>query len=190
LVVRMLSLGLVLALSALAFLGLSPLSLAEGAQPGWSAYSTPVKRPVFRPADRAWSRSSAVRPRSQMNPAPRQSAAPRDTRGQSVFSANRAGGRKAVPVTRGQDLGLRFRPDERDSPYGQSGAPSDDSRSGNYQSELQSQFRPIPSRRKPTYEELQAGGVSPQPSVAPVMPYPALPPPLPGYGGGLYGPGW
>jgi hypothetical protein len=94
----------------------------------------------------------------------------------------RAGSRKAVPVTRGQELGLRFRPDENASPYAQPGfAPSDTGRPGS--DALQSQFRPIPKRRKPTYEELQSEmAPPPQPGVAPMMPYPLGVPPLPGYG--------
>jgi hypothetical protein len=85
----------------------------------------------------------------------------------------RAGARKAVPITRGTELGFKFRPDEREAPYGQAGSgsgipgalPSPD---------LQSQFRPIRPRRKPTYEELEARQ-RPQaeiPPVQPLMPYP------------------
>ena len=104
----------------------------------------------------------------------------------------RAGARKAVPITRGQELGLRFRPDERASPYTQPGvaAPRSTSPYGSAQSELQSQFRPLKPRRKPTYEELQAETAPARPRMpAPVMPYPALPAPMPpGYGGGW--PAW
>jgi hypothetical protein len=93
----------------------------------------------------------------------------------------RAGARKAVPVTRGQELGLRFRPDERASPYGQTTFPPSGADPG-LSPELQSQFRPTPKRRKPSYEEMQAESLPPQPFAAPVMPYPALPPPIAPYG--------
>lgn len=195
---RMLYVGLVLGISALASLGLSPLSAAEGAHPGWSAHPTQAKRPQFRPWDRVESQSPLARSRRQaIAPSTRASAASGGQRypatttfgggaRQAVFSANRSGGRKAVPVTRGKDLGFRFRPDERESPYGQSAMPPDGDQSDAYQSELQSQFRPAQNRRKLTYEELQAESVSPQPMVAPAMPYPTMPPPLPGYGGGYW----
>lgn len=186
----MLSLGAVLGLSVLATMGLSLFCLVEGAHPGWSTHAAPIKRPLFRPWDRAGSTSFASRLRSQVMSVSRQSTSIGDARRQDVFPAKRAGGRKVVPVTRGQDLGLRFRPDEGDSAYGQSGVPSAHGGPGNPQSDLQFQFRPIQSRRKPTYEELQAGDVSPQPPIQPLMPYPVLPPPPPGYGGGGYSPNW
>jgi len=96
----------------------------------------------------------------------------------------RAGARKAVPVTRGQELGLRFRPDERESPYGPMMVPPGAAET--YSPELQSQFRPAPKRRKPTYEELQAEeSRAPQPPLTPIMPPPMIvPPPMPGFGAG------
>ena len=108
---------------------------------------------------------------------------------QPNLSTKRSGARKAVPVTRGQELGLRFRPDERESPYGQSAAPQGNLESEGYASELHSQFRPARPKRKPTYEELQAGSASAQPMLRPMMPYPVMPtPPLPAYGRSW--PGW
>ncbi len=106
-----------------------------------------------------------------------------------MIAAERAGSRKAVPVTRGQELGLRFRPDDNASPYSQPGfAPTDHGQPGS--DALQSQFRPIPKRRKRTYEEMQSEMTSAPPQgLAPIMPYPMLgTPPLPGYGG--YPPTW
>lgn len=97
--------------------------------------------------------------------------------------APRASARKAVPVTRGQDLGLRFRPDENDSPYGQVIVP-DAAGGGFTQPDGQSAFRPIAPKRKPTYEELQeaerASVPMPGPfGVPPATPFPVLPmPPL------------
>ena len=97
-----------------------------------------------------------------------------------------------MPITRGQDLGLRFRPDERETPYAQTPAPYDAGAATGYPSELHSQFRPLKQRRKPTYEELQAEQQPPQPVARPAMPYPVMPvppiPTLPGYG--PYWPRW
>lgn len=96
--------------------------------------------------------------------------------------SERTGARKAVPVTRGQELGLRFRPDERASPYGQAIEPPTASDSEPYSPEIQSQFRPLPKRRKPSYEEQQADTMSVQPPPPPTMSYPMpVPPPVPGY---------
>jgi len=191
---RLFSMGVVLGLAALASLGMSPMSVAEAAYPGWSAYASQHKNPQFRPWSRADSRSLSVKRQSQVRaPAPRATtrfesrrppAMPSHRKGeQPVFSGKRAGARKAVPITRGQDLGLRFRPDERDSPYGQSEMPPSGGGADAFPSELHSQFRPTRPKRKLTYEELQAGSTSP-PQVVPAMPYPMMPtPPLPGYPG-------
>jgi hypothetical protein len=98
----------------------------------------------------------------------------------------RAGARKAVPVTRGQELGLRFRPDESDSSYGEVLVPPATGGTETSSPALQSQFRPVQKRRKPTYEELQAETMPPEPPLpAPILPYPTIAPPPPGFG-----PGW
>jgi hypothetical protein len=90
--------------------------------------------------------------------------------------ALRAGWRKASPITRGQDLGLRFRPDERAPAYGEVIAPG----GGRGEPREQADFRPVEPRRKPTYEELQAREQATEPALRmPSVPYPALPPPLP-----------
>jgi hypothetical protein len=98
----------------------------------------------------------------------------------------RAGWRKASPITRGQDLGLRFRPDERAPAYGGVIGPG----GGQVEPREQANFRPVAPRKKPTYEELQAREQAsvprrPMPSAAPypgLPPYlpPRLPPPYPG----------
>lgn len=191
---RMFSMGVALGLAALVSLGISPLSAAQAAHPGWSGYAAQQKSPQFRPWSRADSKSFSVQRRSQARaPATgtmwgaerrRPPAMPSHRKGQQpVFLGGRAGARKAVPITRGQDLGLRFRPDERDSAYGPSGAAPTGGTADAFPAELHSQFRPTPPKRKPTYEELQAGSAS-QPQMAPPMPYPMMPtPPLPGYPG-------
>lgn len=102
-----------------------------------------------------------------------------------VSPSGRAGARKAVPVTRGQELGLRFRPDERESPYGQPSMPTSGTPTDPQSLELQSQFRPTEKRAKRTYEDLYgAEDASSAPSLPPpILPYPMMaPPPLPGYG--------
>jgi hypothetical protein len=196
-VARMFSLGAVLRLSTLVSLGLSPLSAAQAAWPSSSAYTAPVAQPQFRP----WSRADSLSPdprnsRQRNTPAPRAAAAasrrwsfaptPRRRVHRGTTPSYRTGARKAVPVTRGQDLGLRFRPDERESPYGQVTSPHD---RGAYPSEPDSQFRPLQRKRKRTYEELQAENLPSQPPpAAPVLPYPMPAPPLPGYRG--YWPTW
>jgi hypothetical protein len=90
--------------------------------------------------------------------------------------SSRAGWRKASPVTRGQDLGFRFRPDERAGTYGEVIVPG----GGQAEPREQANFRPVEPRRKPTYEELQAReqAAEPVPRMPPAS-YPALPPALP-----------
>lgn len=118
----------------------------------------PKRRP--RPAGRRQSRQHAAAPRAA-------------SRG-SIVLGDRAGARKAVPITRGQELGLRFRPDEAESPYAQgSGLPAQ-SDGGASSTTDQSQFRPTQPRRRKTYEELQAEEWQQQ--AMPPLPYPPLPP--------------
>lgn len=191
---RMFSWSVVLGLSALASLVFSPLSAAQAASPGWSAYASQQRYAPFRPWSRADGMSMSVHRQSQsrafVSRATRQAASRRttstflDRKGQrpAGSSNGRAGARKAVPVTRGQDLGLRFRPDERESPYGQAVTPQGGVGTPDYAPELHSQFRPRQPRRKPTYEELQAESASREQIRGPAMPYPMMPtPPMPLY---------
>jgi hypothetical protein len=186
---RTFSWGLVLGLSVLASLCVSPLSAAQAAYPAWISYATQPKKPLFRPWTQADSRSLTSRRQSRksIHMAPATGRRPYSNRWprqgvQQTFSPHRAGARKAVPITRGQELGLRFRPDERASPYDRSGAPGDELAPAQDFSELHSQFRPARKRRKQSYEELQAEQLGPQPVPGPVMPYPTLPmPPAPSY---------
>lgn len=200
-VARLLSLGILLGLSCLAALALAPWPGAQGAQAPSSGLFGQVERAPRHTALRSGFRQSSPlrwRPRASVpplraaaTPASRTPSGERMRRRQGVplIAAERAGSRKAVPVTRGQELGLRFRPDDNASPYAQPGfAPTDAGQPGS--DALQSQFRPIPKRRKPTYEELQSE-MAPVPprGVAPIMPYPMLgAPPLRGYG--TYPPTW
>jgi hypothetical protein len=106
----------------------------------------------------------------------------------AVF-AGRSGSRKAVPITRGQELGQRFRPDERDPVYpGHSGGSTG---FGATPAFGQAEFRPTQPRRRATYEELQAQEARstrqqafPAPLTypsTPVLPVPLAPPMLPGW---------
>ena len=95
----------------------------------------------------------------------------------SWLPQRRAGARKAVPITRGQELGLRFRPDERESPYAVPAPYAGDAPGDAAARDLQSQFRPIEKKHRRTYEEMQAENVQPVPMPAPILPYPSLPPP-------------
>ena len=189
---RTFSWGLLLGLSALASLCVSPLSAAQAAYPTWLSYAAQPKKPVFRPWNRADSRypTSRSQNRKGVHAAPAGQAAGRRPYSnrwprqgvQQTFSPHRAGARKAVPITRGQELGLRFRPDERASPYDRSGFPADGMAPAQDSAELHSQFRPAPRKRKPTYEELQADNLRQQPMPGPVMPYSGMPiPPGPSY---------
>lgn len=190
---RLFSLGVVLGLSGLVALGLFPLSAAQAAYPGWSVYAAQHKSLQFRPWARAdtgpagiqrQTRIRAATPRPASRTPARSSAFSNGRqRQQPLFSDRRAGARKAVPVTRGQELGLRFRPDDRQSPYGQSPEPQGEGATNTISDELQSQFRPGARKRKPTYEELQAESAPWQPQMVPAMPYPMLPQPLPPYPG-------
>ena len=185
---RTFSWGLLLGLSALVSLCVSPLSAAQAAYPTWLSYAAQPKKPVFRPWNRADSRypTSRSQNRKGVHAAPRQPYLNRWPRQsvQQTFSPHRAGARKAVPITRGQELGLRFRPDERASPYDRSGFPADGMAPAQDSAELHSQFRPAPRKRKPTYEELQADNLREQTMPGPVMPYPTMPiPPGPPYRG-------
>lgn len=103
-------------------------------------------------------------------------------RGSLLSGDARVGARKAEPVTRGQELGLRFRPDDRDSTQGQLVLPSTGlAPGGGMGSQDQTPFRPVQPRRKPTYEELQADTGTALPP-QPMMAYPPLSaPPLPVY---------
>ena len=192
LIARTFSWALALGLSVLASLCVSPLSAAQAAYPSWYSYAAQSKKPMFRP----WTREDGrnLTPRSQnrmgvyrapagraMDRRPHSNGWPRHNV-QQTFSPHRAGARKAVPITRGQELGLRFRPDERASPYDQSHLPADAMKPSGDLLELHSQFRPAPQRRKPSYEELQAESLREPPVPGPAMPYPALPiPPAPVY---------
>ena len=93
------------------------------------------------------------------------------------ITGGRVGARKAMPIKRGQELGLQFRPDRREPMQGNYLEPQPNQPFSN---DSQSQFRPLASRRKPTYEELesqrQAVG---QPAPAAPFGYAPLQPPPP-----------
>jgi hypothetical protein len=99
----------------------------------------------------------------------------------------RSGLRKAVPITRGQELGMRFRPDERDPLHG-SGLPASRTPGAVTSPDLDQAFRPIPRRTRPTYEALEAERRAREAMPASPMPapmaYPGLtaPPVLPPLG--------
>lgn len=192
---RRFSLGAVLSL--LAGLGLCPLTLA--AWPGAALPGAPSQQPLFRP----WGGVADAMPGDRLI-RPKGTAAPRlsrwsAARGGDVSVAlrgsvhgrpasQRAGARKAEPVTRGHDLGLRFRPDERE-PAHADGIPAAGNPGSADSQDLHSQFRPIERKRKRTYEEIEAerrSALPPPPTVPSAgLPAPLPPPyapPLPGYG--------
>ena len=152
----------------------APLSAAQAANYAWQSAPQVSKRLQFRPlshlaADRSADPGLRVAGKSRQH-----AAAPRAASRGSIVLGDRAGARKAVPITRGQELGLRFRPDEAESPYAQgSGLPAQ-SDGGASSTTDQSQFRPTQPRRRKTYEELQAEEWQQQ--AMPPLPYPPLPP--------------
>jgi hypothetical protein len=154
---------------------------------GWWLLVAPVIAPAagdvgvssrmdFRPLGRA----------DEMSTAPHR-AAPSQLQSRRAAAANwgarlpditsaRTGTRKAVPITRGQELGLRFRPDERDPLQGRVppsapvpgalGAPADSPA-----------FRPLERRARPTYEALENERRATESRPAPPLAYPGLVPP-------------
>ncbi len=100
---------------------------------------------------------------------------------------DRAGARKAVPITRAQGQGQRFRPDDRYDLGGERIEPRSNPGDDAAAARLQSQFRPPRSNDRPSYEELQRATDLQAPYGAPPPPYPMMPG-LPGYGG--YVPPW
>lgn len=197
-VARILSLGVALGLVTLASSGLSPLSAAHAAYPGFG-FAAQAKRPQFRPWDRA--EHYAVTARWRPNPtlsarravvasaARRPYAAPTVKRAYpAVFGRTIGSVRYATAVTPVQRNGVRFRPAQGQSSHLGGMEPHSKLSMGSYQSSLQSQFRPPRVARKTTYEELHALNPSPQRPVT-VGQYPSLPAlPMPVYAG--YWPTW
>ena len=175
---RLSFLGFTLALSTLAALGFSPLSVAHA---GWGVYGNQPKSPQFRPWSRAEPRQAARwRPqqlrysrRTVSTEGSRRSSAVLPAGGMQapLFSRGRATVRKAVPVAKGQNPGVRFRPERRQPVHGQ----SDTSNADPYQARLQSQFRPAQTGRRATYEELQHASASRQRPLSGSMPYAMVP---------------
>ena len=141
--------------------------------------STVAPRADFRPLSRAEDKT-AFQPRRPLPPARARTMTNASGRLPDI-TGGRVGARKALPITRGQELGLRFRPDKHEPVQGGYPEPISGQSLSN---ETQTQFRPLASRRKPTYEELesqrQAIG-----RPAPATPFaygPLQPPPLPPFG--------
>lgn len=187
--VRVFALGIMLGFVAPAVLALLPVSATGAAFPAVSMhYRQPflVRETGFRfPATgmHALTRKAENAPRVSVHADGRRPfvAAKRDS-GNDQFAATRSGARKAVPITRGQDLGLRFRPDERESADGYVVTPQGGITNSPFQSGEHTQFRPAPTRRKRTYEELQAETEAAQSLAPPPLPYPMMPaPPMPPY---------
>ena len=140
----------------------------------WATTAGPSVRADFRPPARADDKGPVQSRRPGSGATPSASA---DRRAWlPEITGGRSGARKAVPVQRGQELGLRFRPEDHDTLYGQyppAGV------GGGTTDEAQRQFRPIAPRRKPTYEELEAqrraDALEPPPAS---MGYPILQPPM------------
>lgn len=174
-VARLFYLVLIVAMAAVVSPLLVPLAAAQTVSPGGAGAVATMKRSQFRPLLHQ-AEIAAPRRSGSVSDLAWQSRSMRTDRRDADLFGSRAGVRKAVPVTRGQELGLQFRPDERASPYAQGVAPATQPGSGS--AEEPTAFRPLRPRRKPTYEELQRqAGPSQQtiPMTQPPLPYPALP---------------
>jgi hypothetical protein len=148
--------------------------------------------------DDALARENLLAPRSEFRPLSRSDdktaypvrrpqAAPERASGRTSsrawlpdITSGRKGSRKALPITRGQELGMRFRPDDRDPVQGSARGPGNAGVPAQAQPDVA--FRPVPRRNRPTYEELEAerqGGTPPppMPGGVPMLPgSPVLPP--------------
>jgi hypothetical protein len=173
LVARRVSVGVVMGICTLSMVALTPLAGAQAAYAGWSGVTNPVKRPVFRPAQRVdvmaptsrWRPAQASAPRVSA-PARRWVAGATDRMLQppGLLSApRRAAAIAARPATRVESTGSSFRPDPRFMGQGAAAGAAGDAHS---------MFRPATTHR-PTYEESQRSR------------RPAVPPTVSGLGFGL-----
>ena len=185
---RRVSLVMVLGVAVMVSLAHDSAFTANAATPILVGESAPGKRAVFRPLTQTEHRDVE----SAQQPVPRLSSEPHRRSagvwvpssksgggGVGLIREERAGARMAVPIVRGGELGLKFRPDGRADSDGQP-ASSHAQNPGALDSDLHSNFRPIQPSRRPTYEELHA---APQPlQPMPVVRYPMMPwPPMPVY---------
>ena len=185
---RRVSLVMMLGAAVMVSLAHDSAFTANAATPIFVGESAPGKRAVFRPLTQTEHRdvesAQQLAPRSSSEPHRRSAgvwAPSSKSGGVGLIREERAGARMAVPIVRGGELGLKFRPDGRaDSDGDGQPASSHAQNSGALDSELHSNFRPIQPSRRPTYEELHA---APQPlQPMPVVPYPMMPlPPMPVY---------
>ena len=139
----------------------------------WSAEVSEVSAPGDLRSPAVGHRGAAPAAITKRQP---QSPAPFVRSGASADTESfRSSARKAVPVTRGKELDTRFRPDDRASPYGEYSIATDPLPAAD-----DIDFRPIPKKRRPTYEELQAGEFAEQSPPPPPLPMPLLPGVQPG----------
>jgi len=171
LVARLLSPGVVAALTLLVFAGFATVDGARAAGSAWYGHTAQGKRPQFRPWNRrVVRRSAATRWRPQGgsseqrrttftsgSPAAAWSRVNRVR--EPVLSVGFAGTRKPVVVRRAVITGTGFRPNHR------RGAPVETetyAAHGNgrwFPADRPPQFRPARAKRKRTYEELHPGAI-------------------------------
>ncbi len=190
---RTFPLGVALRLLASASLGLCLSGFANADHPAGFAAAHYQYLPAnsFRGAKSAPSMRWRPRAAGHSRPSPsikrdNRQEHPSAFRGSYSQLPDRAGARKAVPITRGQGQGQRFRPDDRYD-LGERIEPRTEPGDDAAAARLQSQFRPPRSNDRPSYEELQRGTDRQGPYGAPLPPYP-MTPGFPGYGG--YVPPW
>lgn len=156
---RIIAAGTLVTLSASLVLSFSPATAQAAGYAGWSGYTTQSRRPQFRPwQPRTVDRSQGLRwrPPSGAIRQPGPARYPSAARQPALLAAE---SRYPAPVTRAfarpANVGVRFRPNGRSAPAGRLHSPD---RAGGTSADaaLQAQFRPKPSKKHLTYEQLQA----------------------------------
>lgn len=174
---------------------LSDYAIASGLAGMWGYSSHTVRRPNFRPVAHwtGWQRQAPVWRYRLADVAQKRVAFSPTTQSRRQFAepgVTTRWPRKAVAISRGQDLGSKFRPDERLGSGGYEVLMPSTGEVVSPEPDLQSRFRPIEKRRK-RYEETEAGRESQRQLQLPppLMPYPALPMPASPYNPGFW-PNW
>ncbi len=156
---RILVAGSFFSVCSLLALGLLPSTAQAGGYAGWSGYTSQAKRPQFRP----WQQRGELRVTEQRWRPPARSSYQGAT--SRYASANRqtpllvTESRYSAPVSRAfarpASVGVRFRPNSRSVQSG--GLPNGEAAQQVLPDRtLHAQFRPKPTKKRLTYEQIQA----------------------------------
>jgi hypothetical protein len=157
---RILVAGSLVSVCSLLVLGMTPSVAQASGYAGWSGYTSQVKRPQFRP----WQPRGDSRITEQRWRPPARSSYQGTT--SRYVSANRQAppllvteSRYSAPVSRAfarpASVGVRFRPNSRGAQRG--GLPTGEAAQQVLPDPaLHAQFRPKPTNKRPTYEQMQA----------------------------------